>query len=1072
MKITRKIVAVMAVFLLILQILGTSLCLAKMDGKETHEASLTGKIYDRGVDTDHNGKFDYLEVSVEINVTAPGEYRIELYGLTDSNYYFISANDYASAYLGAGIHLLNLSLYGPTIYASGRNPAYVQYIGLLIFREYQLFTKFFGIIDSREQVNLTRVYSYNEFDAPFKDIETRIIVNPDGQVHFSGALNYTHMEPPNEMIRTRGNARIETNGNVTSASTNCTFTVPPESASEFPYNSTSFSWLEEYSNKHYSMGANATVTLPVSTASEFPFNATDLSLKSTYSKNGLLTTEINASAILPKDFASQFLLNATDFTIQGQYLANTLSGVITVHILSGFPLGDVNIDFQGNTTDLFLTGNVIVIYNIPTYPLNKTTLEQMLLYLNSTIPGHGPGSLYEMTNGTLDCPYLDTKMTPYDSTGANVVLNASIHGDFMRALIDAILGYSIAFEGGITPQTRELAYSALNATVSSVKSASFQVAYTHASKEISIRLTFVNDFLNLVKDLSALAEEILFYPLYPPLYQPPYPPEMSMWFSESFSPNTTTHSTSLMMMMSLTWVYGVLGSVMFLNATLPYVEDAKIELTYASASKKLELKLTAQAEFLEEVPPIPEEVFPEIRELIESLHNTTYCTLKSSRESIVYENGVANLKVNYVIEGDLNAEINFVKNTILTYMNKTSPLSWQETIINETVIDINNLEINFDYNETYVTGDLEGLTVLPPKDPINATFFQFESFFNIAENLYESPVKRERLQIIVEGGSNVTHAVILHRPETVPPPDETSPDMRTMVWYNQSISSLKDLIFEIQIQSYGITVTTSDQSGNPVPNAIVNVRWPNGTLWKTLSTGEYGFTSTFNVDYAYMPLGAYNITATYQGVSRTQHYTIDHTGTYTISLPVNSPQIVINITNPAVVTPTNPVTGDATQNAAAILTIKQISEPVTIAVRNVAAPTGAPPPSTWKVLGNYVQIIANETTITVNATLRIYYTPDQLAAAGLDEGSLKINYWNSTLGQWGSVQGQVNTAGHYVEAVITHFSVWTIMGQPGAAPMWTQPWFLGIIVGIMILIAAAAAYVTVKKKPLQQTTKK
>jgi len=48
------------------------------------------------------------------------------------------------------------------------------------------------------------------------------------------------------------------------------------------------------------------------------------------------------------------------------------------------------------------------------------------------------------------------------------------------------------------------------------------------------------------------------------------------------------------------------------------------------------------------------------------------------------------------------------------------------------------------------------------------------------------------------------------------------------------------------------------------------------------------------------------------------------------------------------------------------------------------------------------------------------------------------------------------------------------MGQPGAAPapIWTQPWFVGIIIGIIIMLAAAAAYVTVKKKPLQKPIKK
>lgn len=901
MKINRKIIAFMVVFLLILQILGTSLCLAQMDENTNR---FTGKIYDRGVDTDHNGKFDYLEVSVEINVTAAGEYKVEINGLTDADGNYISIYDYTTAYLSTGIRLLNLSLYGPTFFVSGKNPKYVDNIGLLMFREYQLFTKFFGYIDSEGKLNLTRVYNYNEFDAPFKDMEARLTIDPDGQVHLAGALNYTHMTPPNEMLGARGNTRIAKNGNLTSASTNCTLTVSPEIASEFPYNSTSFSWLEEYSNRQYSMEANATVALPAGISSQFPFNATDFSLKSTYSNtNGLLNTEINASTILPENLVPQYmllelpLLNSTDFTIEGQYSDNSLTGTITFHILSGSPVGDLTINFQGNKTDLFLTGNVKVIYDIPVYPLNKTTLEQMLIYLNSTIPGHGSGSLYEITNGTLNCPYLNTSITPYGGNGANVDFNASIHGDFTEALVYAL---SSLLGSMNSPEIRELISSALNATLSSVKSAHFQIAYTHVSKEFSIRITLVDDVLNLVKDLSALFEEIQF--------------------------------DSSLGMMQTTLMSTVQASLMFLNSTLPYVENAEIELTYAKANKKLELEATAQAEFPEHMPQtLPEEIPPELKELIESLQNTTYCKLKSGRGSIVYENGVANLKDDYVIEGDLNAQINFVKNAFFTYMNETSGLPESLTIINETMIDISNLEVNFNYNETYATGDLEGLTVLPPKDSINATFFQLKSLFGITDTPNENPLQGERLKITVEGGSNVTHAVILHQPETVPSPNETSLDMRTMVWYNQSVSNLKDLIFEIKPQSYNIAVTINDQSGNPIPGVSVNLYWPNGTLWKTLSTEDNGSTASFNVDYGCMPFGTYNITATYQGVSGTKSFTISHTGTYTISLPVS---------------------------------------------------------------------------------------------------------------------------------------------QSGAAPIWTQPWFIGIVIGAIILIAAAAAYITFKKKSLQKPTKK
>jgi len=49
----------------------------------------------------------------------------------------------------------------------------------------------------------------------------------------------------------------------------------------------------------------------------------------------------------------------------------------------------------------------------------------------------------------------------------------------------------------------------------------------------------------------------------------------------------------------------------------------------------------------------------------------------------------------------------------------------------------------------------------------------------------------------VQAGSNMSHDVILHRPETVPIPDEISPEMTWMIWHNQSVSAIKDLMFTV-----------------------------------------------------------------------------------------------------------------------------------------------------------------------------------------------------------------------------------------------------------------------------------
>ena len=47
-------------------------------------ATLTGTITDEGVDIDDDGLYDYLRIGVEVNVTAPGTYTVDLGGLYDA----------------------------------------------------------------------------------------------------------------------------------------------------------------------------------------------------------------------------------------------------------------------------------------------------------------------------------------------------------------------------------------------------------------------------------------------------------------------------------------------------------------------------------------------------------------------------------------------------------------------------------------------------------------------------------------------------------------------------------------------------------------------------------------------------------------------------------------------------------------------------------------------------------------------------------------------------------------------------------------------------------------------------
>ena len=125
---------------------------------ETPKASLTGMIYDQGVDTDEDGTYDYLEIGVEVNVSEAGDFMVEAHGLLDRDYEHIDVRDSQSAYLDDGVQVVHLSLDGPTIYASSLNPTMASYISL-----YDEYHELFGKL---HETPLSRTYFCNEFDVP------------------------------------------------------------------------------------------------------------------------------------------------------------------------------------------------------------------------------------------------------------------------------------------------------------------------------------------------------------------------------------------------------------------------------------------------------------------------------------------------------------------------------------------------------------------------------------------------------------------------------------------------------------------------------------------------------------------------------------------------------------------------------------------------------------------------------------------------------------------------------------------------------------------------------------------
>lgn len=147
------------ILIICLLLVSTATILSRIDPivGQPPQATLTGNISDRGVDTNGNGKYDFLEVTVEINVTEPGEFRIQAFSLMDEIggvFGFYASKD---GYLDTGIQYMNLSFAGSAIYGVTFNPRNVS--------EIDLFADLSGpSISVVYNVALSHTYYWTEFD--------------------------------------------------------------------------------------------------------------------------------------------------------------------------------------------------------------------------------------------------------------------------------------------------------------------------------------------------------------------------------------------------------------------------------------------------------------------------------------------------------------------------------------------------------------------------------------------------------------------------------------------------------------------------------------------------------------------------------------------------------------------------------------------------------------------------------------------------------------------------------------------------------------------------------------------
>ena len=729
---------------------------------ESH-ALLTGKISDRGVDADGDGLFDYLEVGIEINVTEAGKYEVyvgdlleQVSGSTRHLYYSQSIEDY----FDVGNHTVYLNYEGSRFVYERFSPTNISSIGLyeLTYPYVQL-----GYIPSAP---LSKKYNYTLFNPPLKDMQVNFIVYPNGTMGVDGTFNFTHMYPQNMGPQMNTTLSISTTGETTRGSANGTVIFPKDDMNMWPLDSATANFASQYNNGLLNATLDATLFMPPEGRTTYPTNASDFSFTSTYS-NGLLNAELWGETEIPLyyRFMVPFVpFNATDFTVLADYIGNEIEGNITFHALPGFTLGDIRVYFNGNKTDLYLRGNVNVTYgNFLGIEINSTTLEQMLAEFNNTIPGP-TGLVHNATWGLLECTQLNTTKVDWTNglNGTDIEYNVTIHGNFTGFFARLLAEM-------INPYNPEQAYPTIYAALDSVLStanASLLLNYYHTSGIASLDL-------HLASDVKALWSNAL------QLIPPTMPPE---------------YRTQVEALLKIA------------NATAYAIQGFSFNASYSSTAQKLDLDawLVENTTQLENaiIPILPGIYPPPLREIVKSYINTTYCTLTSSNTTFTYTNGTGNFDIKWVLQGDLKAQINHTKRFYIDYLNATAPwmVSWQLRVLNETEININNLEAEFKIGKDWMYITFNGLIIQPPKDEIDFVRFKLYRLFNLTSSPYEPPGEFQKLKITIIGGANATHAVLLYAPPTVPSPDNFSLDYRVMIWQNTTLSSLKDLVFQIAYQ--------------------------------------------------------------------------------------------------------------------------------------------------------------------------------------------------------------------------------------------------------------------------------
>lgn len=860
---------------------------------------LTGRIFDKGIDRDGNGLFDVLQVNVEVNITQAGMYNFNIYDLQDGSewpYSYVDVYDYETFYLSEAIQNITMSFYGPTIQASGET-------GLSFVGTISVNSEYSYISDSKSSVPLSRSYSYLEFDSAFTNMEATFQVLPNGTVDMAGLMNSTHMPTSTNGMNIGASVNVSSSGGLTNVSTSGNFTLPSYVASQWPYNASTASLRTDYSKQtgDLNMGLNSTVVLQPGEyssqimspyqefyGSQYPWNSSNFNLNLACS-NGVASGELQAQTTMPPDASlfypssmSFYPFNTTDFSLKANYLAGLLKGNITFHILSGFPLTDLNVDFQASRTQTTVSGSINVIYGTyDTTIVNEPYVDGEIA--NITVrEGTGPDSLFNMTNGMVELdPTSSITKTPFaNPPGTTVDFNLTLDGDPTTL---------IAFE--LSGSTQNIDYAGifrlLNATITSVNNASIQMSYFRATQTATLDIIFNGDMNKLVSTLFAFPDgtwplAVRSSSMTPTLEvgdivlvknitdtseinAAPYPdgtiiaftnPQDTneiiihraiseiLWNNTEYfqtqgdynmgpdlwnGPNTYQGMISEKQVLgkivermpyigslyvALGNSYGITPNLSGQNITqlakdlLSLAKTLNLQLNYTNNTSTINLKLSGTFDvgvYREKIlPELPDIVMPPMKDFVAGLSSNIYANVTSEEHTLSYQNGEADGQATVTAEGDCTSEINYMKNLYVNLILNQTSQEYEEPwyVLNSTWLDASNLSATIKIVDDSALFSFNGFRASPPTDQIDASSFRLARFFNFTKSLdpYETemPTDREKLTLKLQCLGNGTNILRMTAPSTMQPPDNMSEDQTFMMWNNQTISSLGDIVFSTQ----------------------------------------------------------------------------------------------------------------------------------------------------------------------------------------------------------------------------------------------------------------------------------